>query len=64
MKIRKGPCGSFAVELVQESQIYTYALEIIESAMLDGVLPAFDEEKKMGIDFPMPIFLYVDFAVS
>lgn len=50
MKIRKGPCGSFAVELVQESQIYTYALEIIESATLEGVLPAFDEEKSKGIE--------------
>lgn len=51
MKTRKGPYGHFAVTTMKEKQkIYKYALKIIEDGQIDGLLPAFSDEKKNGIE--------------
>ena len=51
MKIRKGPYGSFAIELISDPEdIYEYAKEIIENPPFTNLLKAYDDDKKNGIE--------------
>ncbi len=51
MKTRKGPYGYFAVfEKDNMQPVYNYALDIIENTSQEGLLKAFDEEKRSGLE--------------
>lgn len=51
MKTRKGPFGHFATTMVDKTDnIYEYAMEIVESGQIEGLLPLFSDEKRNGIE--------------
>ncbi|MCR5618380.1 MAG: FHA domain-containing protein [Clostridiales bacterium] len=51
MRIRKGPYGSFATcEIKNTQQIYNYAMDILKTGAIDGLLTVYDDEGAKGLN--------------